>query len=129
MDLDNENDIETGQAEAELTDDPLQFFEAPGDPKLETSAAVSFTASPTAAPDLKPATAEALASDEDAEFTEYREFLREHVPHWTREPDSIDWCDQENPTKSIDEDTQRKIKHGDNFIEELKARYDGPTFK
>ena len=96
---------------------------------METSAAVSFTASPTATPDLKPATAEALASDEDPEFTEYPEFLMEHVPHWTREPDWIDWRDLENPKKSIDEDTQRKIKHGDNFIEELKTRYDGPTLK
>ena len=51
------------------------------------------------------------------------------MPHWTREPDWIDWCDQENPKKSIDEDTQRKIKLGDDFIEELKARYDGPTLK
>ena len=48
------------------------------------------------------------------------------VPHWTQEPDWVDWCDKENPQKSIDEDTQRKHKLGEDFIEVLKERYDGP---
>ena len=87
VDLDNENDIESGQAEAEPTDDPLQFFEAPEDSKLETAAAIHSTASPTTAPKPKPATAEALASDEGPEFEDVREFLRKHVPHWTLEPE------------------------------------------
>ena len=73
--------------------------------------------------------AEAPASDEDSEFTKYLEFLMEHAPHWTVEPEWIEWCDQKNPQKSIDEDTLRKIEHGNNFIEELKAKYDGPELK
>ena len=79
------------------------------------------------APQPKPAMAEALASDEGPEFEEFREYHREHVPYWTLEPGWINWCDQEYPEKSIQEDTQRKFKLGEYFIEELKARYDGST--
>ena len=61
------------------------FFEAPEDSKLETPEEILSTASPTTAPLPKPATAEALASDEGPEFEEFRECLREHVPYWTLE--------------------------------------------
>jgi hypothetical protein len=105
VDLDNENEIEPSHAQAEPADDPLQLFEEPNS---------------------KPATADASAADEEAEIKAYWEYLRDHVPHWTEEPDWIDWCDKDNPQKSIDEDTQRKHKLGEDFIELLNERYDGP---
>ena len=105
VDLDNENEIEPSHAQAEPADDPLQLFEEPNS---------------------KPATAEASAADEEAEIKTYWEYLRDHVPHWAEEPTWVDWCDKDNPQKSIDQDTQRKHKLGEDFIELLNERYYGP---
>ena len=70
VDLDNENEIEPSHAQAEPADDPLQLFQEP---------------------DSKPATAEASAADEESEIKAYWEYLRDHVPYWTQEPDWVDW--------------------------------------
>ena len=105
MDLSNENEIEVVYAQQDIAEDPLQLFEE----------AASTTA-----------TAAAPAPDESAEEAAYMEYLRRHVPYWTREPVWTDWFDKNNPQASIDEDTKRKYDLGEQFIADINERYEGP---
>ena len=79
------------------------------------------TAPPPSSPDVKLATAVVYSSKlQDAEFQKYRAYLQEHVPHWTTEPDFVEWRDPEHPEKSIAEDTQKKFDVGENFRKKVQ---------
>ena len=106
VDLFNENDIETVHAQQEeMVEDPLQLFEE-------------------SAPN--PATAAPPAPDESAEQAAYMEYLKKHVPYWTREPVWEDWFDKEHPQESIDKDTKRLYDLGEQFIADI-SKCDGPV--
>ena len=75
---------------------------------------------------MKPATAEVHSAQlQEAEFAKSQAYLQEHVPHWTTEPDVVEWCDPENPEKSLAEDTKRKFELGESFREQFRKDYSG----
>ena len=101
VDLEDENNIQLDQAEPEVPEDPLMKFQQMDSSDVKSATADAFPAPPTPSPGLKPATAEVHSADNEAEFAEFQAYLQEHVPYWTTEPDVVEWCDPENPEKSL----------------------------
>ena len=99
-----------------MPEDPLTLFQQMDSTEVKPATAKGPTAPSPPSPDGRPVTAEVYSAKlQDAEFEKIRAHLQEHVPHWTTEPDFVEWCDPENPEKSLEEDTQRKIELGESF--------------
>ena len=85
------------------------LFQQMDSTEVKSATADALTAPPTPSPDMRPATAEVHSAQlQEAPFAKSQAYLQEHVPHWTTEPDFVEWCDPENSEKSLEEDTQKK---------------------
>ena len=93
-----------------MTEDPLMLFQQMDNTEVKLATAEVPTAPTPPSPDVKPVTAEVYsAKQQDTEFHKYRAYLQEHVPHWTTEPDVVEWCDPENQEKFLEEDIKHKL--------------------